>query len=65
MQFDKDSLDFFRKTSQEYIKNREIVEKTLERKESFRFWFPVILSNLMSFIAIIISAIALFATYHK
>lgn len=43
----------------EYLDRKALEKKRRERKESFRFWLPVILSNVMALAALIISIIAL------
>lgn len=43
----------------EYLDRKGLEKKRRERKESFRFWLPVILSNVMALAALIISIIAL------
>lgn len=43
----------------EYLDRKSLEKKRRERKESFRFWLPVILSNVMALAALIISIIAL------
>lgn len=43
----------------EYLDRKALEKKRRERKESFRFWLPVILSNVMAIAALIISIIAL------
>ncbi len=43
----------------EYLDKKALEKKRRERKESFRFWLPVILSNAMALAALIISIIAL------
>lgn len=43
----------------EYIDRKVAESRKRERKESFRFWLPVVLSNIMALAALIISIIAL------
>lgn len=43
----------------EYLDRKALEKKRRERKESFRFWLPIILSNVMALAALIISIIAL------
>lgn len=43
----------------EYLDRKALEKRRRERKESFRFWLPVILSNVMALAALIISIIAL------
>lgn len=43
----------------EYLDRKALEKKRRERKESFRFWLPVILSNVVALAALIISIIAL------
>lgn len=43
----------------EFLDRKVLEKKRRERKESFRFWLPVILSNVMALAALIISIIAL------